>query len=125
MFLLFHVIAMLIITVLYMLFMKTEREQQRKYPTVSKKVTITQLKPMQLNTAKTADMLSRLEHTKEVRKELDAKEDEARALKKWLDEHPEATASERQDRHKQLLAALQSINDLVCQLKPLPVYILR
>lgn len=80
---------------------------------------------MKLRTSKTADMLSRLDHTKEIRKQLDAKEDEARSLKSWLNDHPEATASERQDRQKQLLAALQSINDLVCKLKPVSIYTIR
>ena len=61
--------------------------------------------------------------TKEfIEMELNAKAYEARALRTWLIENPNAPEEHRKKARQQLLSALQAINDLVCELKPLPPY---
>ena len=54
----------------------------------------------------------------EINHEIEQMEAEARKIKAWLNDNPNAKESERRINKKLLLIALQDINDLVCELKP-------
>jgi hypothetical protein len=60
-----------------------------------------------------------------INQQIEVNENNARQLKQWLNDNPSADEQEIADKKKELLQALQNINDLVCSLRPFKLYTLR